>query len=81
MTGVKFPQYTLRERVADGCIHVVGVAASVVALTALLIVGVQAQPAPAEAAPAAESAPTAGDFSEPSTERQPQPAYPDGEAQ
>ena len=43
MTGVKFPQYTLRERVADGCIHVVGVAASVVALTALLIVGVQAQ--------------------------------------
>ena len=43
MTGVKFPQYTLRERVADGCIHVVGVAASVVALTALLILGVQAQ--------------------------------------
>jgi len=43
MTGVIFPQYTLRERVADGCIHVVGVAASVVALTALLIVGVQAQ--------------------------------------
>ena len=40
MTGVKFPQYTLRERVADGCIHVVGVAASVVALTALLILGV-----------------------------------------
>jgi len=40
---MKFPQYTLRERVADGCIHVVGVAASVVALTALLIVGVQAQ--------------------------------------
>jgi len=43
MTGVKFPQYTLRERIADGCIHVVGVAASVVALTALLIVGVRAQ--------------------------------------
>src|SRR5262249_50070488 len=43
MTGVKFPQYTLRERIADGCIHVVGVAASVVALTALLVVGVQAQ--------------------------------------
>ena len=28
MTRVKFPQYTLRERIADGCIHVVGVAAS-----------------------------------------------------
>ena len=43
MTGMKFPQYTLRERVADGCIHVIGVAASLVALTALLIIGVQAQ--------------------------------------
>ncbi|MGA7371349.1 MAG: hemolysin III family protein [Methyloceanibacter sp.] len=38
-----FPQYTVRERIADGCIHVVGVTASVVALTALLILGVQAQ--------------------------------------
>ena len=44
MTGMKFPQYTVRERVADGCIHVIGVTASLVALTALLIVGVQAQP-------------------------------------
>ena len=43
MTSVMFPQYTLRERVADGCIHVIGVAASLAALTALLIVGVQAQ--------------------------------------
>jgi hemolysin III len=43
MTGVIFPQYTLRERIADGCIHVIGVAASLVALTALLIMGVQAQ--------------------------------------
>ena len=43
MTSVMFPQYTLRERVADGCIHVVGVAASLVAATALLIVAVQAQ--------------------------------------
>src|SRR6188474_474296 len=43
MTGVIFPQYTLRERIADGCIHVIGVTASVVALTALLIMGVQAQ--------------------------------------
>src|SRR3974390_2512093 len=44
MTGMKFPHYTVRERVADGCIHVIGVTASLVALTALLIVGVQAQP-------------------------------------
>lgn len=43
MTGVNFPQYTLRERIADGCIHVIGVTASVVALTVLLIMGVQAQ--------------------------------------
>jgi hypothetical protein len=39
------------------------------------------EPAPTEAAPAAESAPATGDFSEPSTARQPQPAYPEGEAQ
>lgn len=38
-----FPQYTDRERVADGCIHVIGVTASLVALTALLIVSVKAQ--------------------------------------
>jgi len=43
MTGVIFPQYTLRERIADGCIHVIGVTASLVALTALLIMGVQAE--------------------------------------
>jgi hemolysin III len=43
MSSLVFPQYTLRERIADGCIHVVGVTASLVALTALLIVGVQAQ--------------------------------------
>jgi hemolysin III len=36
-----FPSYTLRERVADGCIHIVGVAASLMALTALLIIGVK----------------------------------------
>ena len=35
-----FPQYTLGERVADGTIHVISVAASVVALTALLIIGI-----------------------------------------
>ena len=38
-----FPQYTVRERVADGCIHAIGVTASLVALTVLLIVGVETQ--------------------------------------
>src|SRR5262249_23325688 len=37
------PQYTLGERIADGCIHIIGVTASLVALTALLIIGVQSQ--------------------------------------
>lgn len=37
------PEYTIRERVADGCVHVIGVTASLVALTALLIIGVQSQ--------------------------------------
>lgn len=37
------PKYTIRERVADGCIHIVGVTASLVALTALLIIGVKSQ--------------------------------------
>ncbi|MGH6792586.1 MAG: PAQR family membrane homeostasis protein TrhA, partial [Methyloceanibacter sp.] len=41
--SVVFPQYTNRERVADGCVHVIGVTASLVALTALLIVAVKAQ--------------------------------------
>jgi hemolysin III len=41
--SVVFPEYTMRERVADGCIHVIGVAASLVALTVLLIVGVETQ--------------------------------------
>jgi hemolysin III len=43
--SVVFPQYTMRERVADGCIHVIGVTASLVALTVLLIVGVETQAA------------------------------------
>jgi hemolysin III len=38
-----FPSYTLRERVADGCIHIVGVTASLVALIALLIIGVKSE--------------------------------------
>jgi hemolysin III len=38
-----FPQYSARERVADGCIHIVGVTASLVALTALLIIAIKAQ--------------------------------------
>src|SRR5712691_10211844 len=41
--GVVFPQYTWRERVADGCIHAIGVAASLVALTTLLVIGVMSQ--------------------------------------
>jgi hemolysin III len=38
-----FPKYTIRERIADGCVHVIGVTASLVALTALLIIGVQSK--------------------------------------
>ena len=41
--SIVYPQYTIRERVADGCIHLVGVAASLVALIALLIIGVKSQ--------------------------------------
>jgi hemolysin III len=40
---VEFPRYTARERLADGCIHAVGVTASVLALAALLVVGVKSQ--------------------------------------
>jgi len=43
MDSVAFPEYTARERLADACIHVISVTASLVALTALLIVGVRAQ--------------------------------------
>ena len=39
------PSYTLRERIADGCIHITGVTASLVALGALLTIGVQSQTA------------------------------------
>lgn len=38
---VSFPNYSLGERVADACLHAVGVTASLVALTALLVIGVQ----------------------------------------
>jgi hemolysin III len=38
-----FPNYSLGERVADGCIHAVGIAASLIALGALLVIGVQSQ--------------------------------------
>lgn len=41
-----FPSYSLRERVADGCIHVLGVAASLVGLTALLVIGIRSQMLP-----------------------------------
>jgi hemolysin III len=45
MSSVVFPQYTKRERVADGCIHVVSVIASLIALVALLIVAFETQAA------------------------------------
>ena len=38
---VPFPKYSLGERVADGCLHAVGVTASLVALTVLLIIGIK----------------------------------------
>ncbi|MEZ5829150.1 MAG: hemolysin III family protein [Hyphomicrobiales bacterium] len=38
-----FPQYTLGERWADGTIHVIGVTLSVVALVALLVIGIHTQ--------------------------------------
>jgi hemolysin III len=41
-----FPTYTLGERVVDGCIHILGVAASLVGLTALLIIGIRSQVLP-----------------------------------
>jgi hemolysin III len=41
-----FPSYTSRERVADGCIHALGVTASLVGLTALLIIGIRSQMLP-----------------------------------
>lgn len=45
MSRFAFPQYTLGERVADGTIHVIGVAASVVALVALLVIGFKTETA------------------------------------
>ncbi len=43
MSRLAFPQYTLGERVADGTIHVISVAASLVALIALLVIGIHTQ--------------------------------------
>jgi hemolysin III len=40
---VLLPRYTSRERVADGCVHAVGVAASLIALGALLVIGVKSE--------------------------------------
>ena len=37
----KAPRYTLGERLADGTIHVIGVAASVIALVVLLVIGIR----------------------------------------
>lgn len=41
--AIVFPQYTVRERMADLCIHAIGVAASLIALAVLLIIGVRSQ--------------------------------------
>lgn len=38
---VVIPQYSLGERVADGTLHVIGVGASLAALAALLVIGIQ----------------------------------------
>jgi len=43
VSRLAFPQYTLGERVADGTIHVISVAASLVALIALLVIGIHTQ--------------------------------------
>jgi hemolysin III len=43
MNTVTFPQYTMRERVADGCVHAIGVTASLVALSVLVFIGVEAK--------------------------------------
>jgi hemolysin III len=40
-----FPQYTLGERWADGVVHVIGVAASVIAAAVLIVLVAQSQPA------------------------------------
>lgn len=40
-----FPEYTVRERVADGCVHAVGVTASLAATGTLLVAGAQMLPA------------------------------------
>lgn len=38
-----FPEYTARERFVDGCIHALGVPASIAALTALIVIGLRAE--------------------------------------
>ena len=40
-----FPQYTAPERIADYCIHAIGVIASVIALAALIFIGVESKTA------------------------------------
>jgi hemolysin III len=44
-SAVSFSKYSLGERVADGCLHVVGVTASLVALTVLLVIGIKSNTA------------------------------------
>jgi hemolysin III len=40
-----FPQYSLPERIADYCIHAIGVIASIIALAALIFIGVESKTA------------------------------------
>lgn len=42
-----YPAYTVRERIADGCVHVFGVTASIVAVITLLIFAIPTLPADA----------------------------------
>lgn len=41
LASYSFPQYTFGERLADGTLHVIGVGASVIALVALLVIGIR----------------------------------------
>jgi len=45
MHNFVFPQYTAPERIADLCIHAIGVTASVIALAALIFIGVESKTA------------------------------------
>ena len=48
LASYSFPQYTFGERLADGTLHVIGVGASVIALVALLVIGIRNETAQAD---------------------------------